>query len=201
MSSKKINLLYRIQKKLFTFLGDIKVFGWKHPLWFQINAHGYKLGGKYYYSVQKLIKPGDVFIRRYDGYFSSYVLPGFWTHCGMYIGDDQIVHSISEGVVQETLIDFMRTDYLLVLRADVKEENVKKAIELAKSIIGKPYDFGFDFKDINRFSCTELVAYCYPGLILGTKRFGKTRIIADDFANSSNFKLIWDSRAVSTTAE
>lgn len=196
MPSKKINWLYRFQKKIFTFLGDIKVFGWKHPLWFEINAHGYELKGEHYRVIHDLMKPGDILIRRFEGYLSSYMIPGFWNHAGIYIGDDgekveQVVHAVSEGVIQEDLLNFMRTDHMLVLRASA---GIKGAIEKAKSIVGRPYDFGFDFKDTNRFSCTELVGFCHPGVVKGKMRFRKYTIIADDFCNSKYLTKIWDSR-------
>lgn len=196
-----MGLFYRLQKKLFTFLGDIKVFGWKHPMWFEINAHGYQLRGSSYRTLQNLIQPGDILIRRFNGYLSSYMIPGFWSHAGLYIGNDgdkpeQVVHAVSEGVIQEDILDFMRTDYMLVLRLskDKKGKARQKAIEKAKSIVGSPYDFGFDFKNTNRFSCTELVDYCYPGIVQGVKRFGKETIVADDFDNCPKLVKVWDSR-------
>ncbi len=201
MRSKKMSLLYRLQRKLFTFLGDIKVFGWKHPLWFGINAHGYKLKGVVYRTLCNSFKPGDIILRRFDGYLSSYMIPGFWNHAGLYIGDDgenkeQVVHAVSEGVIQEDVLNFMRTDHMLVLRLakDKKGHAADGAIKKAKSIVGCPYDFGFDFKDTHRFSCTELVAHCYPGVVTGKKRFGKETIVADDFFNSDALTTVWDSR-------
>ena len=201
MPSKKMSLLYRLERKLFTFLGDIKVFGWTHPMWFEINAHGYRLKGAVYRKIRNLIKPGDIVLRRYEGYLSSYMIPGFWNHAGLYVGDDgedkeQVVHAVSEGVIQEDILNFMRTDHMLVLRLakDKKGRGAASAIAKAKLIVGSPYDFGFDFKNTNRFSCTELVAYCYPGIVKGSKKFGKQMIVADDFYNCSKLKKIWDSR-------
>lgn len=196
-----MSLLYRFQRKLFTFLGDTKVFGWTHPMWFEINAHGYRLKGAVYRKIRNMIKPGDIILRRYEGYLSSYMIPGFWNHAGLYIGDDgenpeQVIHAISEGVIQEDILNFMRTDHMLVLRlaSDEKGTAAKNAVARAKSIVGKPYDFGFDFKDTNRFSCTELVAYCYPGVVKGRKKLGKEVIVADDFYNCSALNKVWDSR-------
>ncbi len=196
-----MGLLYNLQKKVFTFLGDIKVFGWKHPMWFGINAHGYKLKGVVYRTLRDLFKPGDIILRRFDGYLSSYMIPGLWKHAGLFIGDDgkkkeQVVHAVSEGVIQEDILNFMRTDHMLILRLTEDEDGsaTAKAIQTAKSIVGSPYDFGFDFTDTNRFSCTELVAYCYPEIVLGKKRFGKKTIIADDFYHSDKLTTVWDSR-------
>lgn len=202
MCSKKPTLLYRLQRKLFTFLGDIKVFGWKHPLWFEVNAHGYRLKGEHYRTIHKLIQPGDILIRRFDGYLSSYMIPGFWNHAGIYIGDDgnkpeQVIHAVSEGVIQEDLLNFMRADHMAVLRP--QKRNYQEAVDKAKSIVGKPYDFGFDFQDANRFSCTELVAHCYPGLVEGSKKFGKQVIIADDFYGCNDMITVWNSQNEMTT--
>ena len=85
---------------------------------------------------------------------------------------------------------------MLVLRLakDKKGKGRATAIEKAKSIVGSPYDFGFDFQDTNRFSCTELVAFCYPGSVVGKKRFGRETIVADDFYNSDKLTTVWDSR-------
>lgn len=196
-----MGFLYSFQKHVFGFIGDIKWSGIAHPFWFTINASGYKLKGEHYRKLIKRLKPGDILIRRFEGYVDKWFIPGFWNHTSLYIGDDgenkeQVVHAVSEGVIQEDLLNFMRTDHMLVLRLaeDKEEKGAQNAIAKAKSIVGSPYDFGFDFKDTNRFSCTELVAYCYPGIIQGKKRFGKETIVADDFYNCSKLTKIWDSR-------
>ncbi len=190
-----MELLYKLQKGLFTFLGDVKVFGWTHPMWCEINARGYKLKGAIYRKIKTLIQPGDILLRRFDGYLSTYMIPGFWSHAGLYVGNvedqpEQVVHAVSEGVLQEDLLNFLRTDYMIVLRPSI---DTKTAIEKALQVVGSPYDFGFDFANSNRFSCTELVDFCYPGLIIGQKRFGRRTVVADDFASSSELKTIWSS--------
>lgn len=195
-----MGILYSLQKYVFGFIGDIKWAGIKHPFWFTINAVGYRLKGEHYRKIRHLIQPGDIVIRRFEGYIDKWFIPGFWNHAGIYIGDDgdkpeQVIHAVSEGVIQEDFLNFMRTDHMLILRAPAgkKGKNIDNAISLAKSVVGAPYDFGFDFTDANRFSCTELVAYCYPGIVQGKKRFGKETIVADDFLNCSKLKTIWNS--------
>lgn len=37
-----MRLLYKLQKAVFRFIGDIKWGGLAHPFWFTINATGYK---------------------------------------------------------------------------------------------------------------------------------------------------------------
>lgn len=188
-----MGFLYKIQSAIFRWIGDIKFSGWSKPFWFTFNASGYNLKGKDYRALIEIIKPGDIVIRRFEGYVDKWFIPGFWNHAGVYIGEDfQVIHAMSEGVIKEDILNFMRTDHMLVLRPP-NGDFVKKGIERAKSIIGKPYDFGFDFKDCNRFSCTELVAYCYPGIIELKKRFWKSMIVADDIKNSPKLQTIWDS--------
>jgi len=195
-----MNIIFAFKRKLFTFLGDIKVSGWMRPMWFTINAHGYKLRGAAYRGLRDLLQPGDIVLCRYDGYLSSYMIPGFWIHAGLYIGDDgenkeQVVHSVSEGVIQEDILNFMRTDHMVVLRL-ISDNRMaaENAIKKAKLIVGCPYDFGFDFKNTDRFSCTELVAYCYPGIVTSKKKFGREIIIADDIFNSDKLNIVWNSQ-------
>lgn len=190
-------LRYRIQKALFSFIGDIRWHGFLHPLWFTINAKTFMIKGKHYRELESLIKPGDIVIRRFEGYLDKVLIPGWFNHAGIYVGkidgqDNKVVHAISDGVVVDDLIDFMRTDHMVVLRAP--EKYCDEAIKRAKTVIGRDYDFAFEFGDSLRFSCTELVNYCFGGIIRGKKRFGRFTIVADDIVNTPVLNVIWDSR-------
>jgi len=188
------SFLYSLWSKFITFIGDIKFFGWKQPFWFVFNARGYKLKGEDYRKVIKIIKPGDVLLSRSEQYLDTYLIPGFLTHAGFFYGGvkERVIHAVSEGVLIEDLINFMRTDIMVVLRPH--EDHIEKAVALAKSMVDMKYDFIFDFNDKNRVSCTELIFCCYPKLIKPKKRFGKTTVIADDIYINKNFTVIWDSR-------
>lgn len=189
--------VYKIQKVIFRFIGDIKWHGLLHPFWFTINAKTFHLKGSHYRKVEQLIQPGDIIIRRFEGYLDKFLIPGWFNHAGIYVGDidgkpRRVVHAVSEGVVVGDLIDFMRTDHMIVLRA--QEGLQDEAINRARVAIGQEYDFAFDFKNTLRFSCTELIDHCYPGRIIGKKRLGRKTIVADDIVNTSSFDVIWDSR-------
>lgn len=187
--------LYLLWSKFITFIGDIKFFGWKQPFWFVFNASGYKLRGEHYREVIKIIKPGDVLLSRSEQYLDTYLIPGFWTHAGFYFGGtkERVIHAISDGVIIEDIINFMRTDMLVVLRPH--EHHIERAIALARSMINMEYDFIFDFNNKNRLSCTELIYCCYPRLIQPKKRMGKMMVVADDiFFDTESFTVIWDSR-------
>lgn len=187
--------LYSLWSKFITFVGDIKFFGWKKPLWLIFNAPGYKLKGEHYRQVIKIIKPGDVLLSRSEQYLDTYLIPGFWTHAGFFYGGakERVVHAISDGVIIEDIINFMRADALVVLRP--REDHIERAIILARSMVNQEYDFLFNFNDKTRLSCTELIFCCYPRLIQPRKRMGKMIVIADDiFFNKKDFNVIWDSR-------
>lgn len=88
----------------------------------------------------------------------------------------------------------MKTDHLLILRAPARLR--EKAITKAKKVIGSDYDFAFNFADSLRFSCTELIDYCYTNkkwIIKGKKRFGIYTIVADDIVNTDHFTKVWTS--------
>ena len=169
-------------------------------MWIVWGPATFRLKGKHYRAVERIIEPGDILIRRFEGYVDKWLIPGWWNHAGIYVGTIegrfyQVIHAISEGVIAEDLIDFMRTDHLVVLRGH--DTWRWPACERAKYLAGNTeYDFSFDFADPKRLSCTELVAKCFPVLIVGKRRFGRPSIVADDFVNSPQLETVWDSRKV-----
>ena len=70
-----MDLLYRLQRHVFRFIGDIKWGGIAHPFWFTINAVGYKLKGEHYRKVIQIMEPGDILLRRFEGYIDKWFIP------------------------------------------------------------------------------------------------------------------------------
>jgi len=193
----KETLLFKLEKIIFRFIGDIKWHGLFHPFWITINAKSFFIKGKHYRQLEKIIQPGDILVRRFEGYIDRILIPGWWNHVGIYVGDiddknHKVIHAISEGVVVDDLIDFMRTDHMIVLRAQRGAQ--ENAITRAKLAIGSDYDFAFNFDETVRFSCTELIGHCYKGIINGKKRFGRFTIVADDIVENNKLSVVWDSR-------
>lgn len=194
------SLLFKLQEYIFRFIGDIKWAGILHPFWFTINAKTFRLKGKHYRQLEPIIQPGDIIIRRFEGYVDKWLIPGFWNHAGIYIGEideknHKVIHAISDGVMVDDLIDFMRTDHMIVLRAPARLR--EGAIKRAKEVIGTDYDFAFNFDDTLRFSCTELITHCYANkrrTIKSKIRFGRFTVVADDIVNTPWLSMIWDSR-------
>jgi hypothetical protein len=118
------------------FFGDVKVF--RFPFFIVYDPGSYHVKGHDTRAVMELIQPGDVLVRGYLSYLDGYVIPGYFSHAGLYLGKvlpehkelvslgkgkelfrpgEQIVaHSMAEGVFMEDLISFCRCDYLAVLR-------------------------------------------------------------------------------------
>lgn len=188
---------YKIKKFIFKQIGDLRWHGWTRPFFLTFNAKTYDLNGKHYRQIASVIRPGDIILTRDEGWIDTYLIPGFWTHAGVYVGNyngekRQVIHAISEGVIAEDLIDVMRTDACVILRAN--PYYASKCLDEVVKLVGEEYDFNFDFLSSLRFSCTELVAHNYREIISGKKRFGRYTIIADDIYNSGFLRVIYDSR-------
>lgn len=66
--------------------------------------------------VLSLVKPGDVLLRRYDGYVDNAFIDGKYSHAGIYVGNDMIIHAINPIVSEIDVIDFCRCDNICILR-------------------------------------------------------------------------------------
>lgn len=73
-----------------------------------------------------------------------------------------IIEAMSEGVVFSSLEHSIGGgDSAAVLRPQLSKEEVREAIRLAFSHVGKPYDFEFDFDSHDKLVCTEVVYRAY----------------------------------------
>lgn len=161
--STELNFLERIAKRLFTIIGDVVVS--KRPLWISYAPEQHKFKGKEYYKfVKKCIEDnsflqfGDILLRCYDSYLDSYLIPGELNHAGIYVGWNQVIHSISDGVVREPITDFIRTDHFIVVRPrGVTNKERWIATRKAVRFLGWKYDFSFRYGNDCRLYCTELV--------------------------------------------
>lgn len=110
--------------------------------------------------LMDIVKPGDVLLRGYNKYLDGKFIPDprCYSHAGIYIGHNEMVHAVAPKVEKCHLIDFCEADRIMVLSP---RSGQVKAIETAISKIGIPYDF--DYKtDRGKLYCFELIANCYP---------------------------------------
>jgi uncharacterized protein YycO len=135
-------------------------------------------------SLNPLIRPGDVFVTRKECAVTNYFLPGFWPHAAMYVGNDQVVESLKDGVRVRNMDSPLGNDCLAVIRPTLTEPEIGMAIDRAHQHVGKPYDFDFDFTRSDRMVCTEVVYRSYQGIggieFELTKRAGRHTLSAED---------------------
>ena len=136
------------------------------------------------HQIQELLQPGDVLVTRKEHAMSNYFLPGYWPHVAMYVGDQRVVESMKDGVRVREMSSPFGNDSVAVIRPALDEENIQQAIVRARSHVGKPYDFDFDFTRADRLVCTEVVYRSYEGLgemqFSLVRRAGRQTVSAED---------------------
>lgn len=173
------------------FFGDLKIF--RFPFFIIYDPGSYKVKGEDIREVIKDVQPGDILIRGYVNYLDGYIIPGFFSHAGLYIGkitnemsagltekqkklfktgDQMVIHSMAEGVFMEDVINFCRCDYMVILRRNpeiesqsCQEFSFEKIRSQALQKLGNEYDFQFNFSEGSKLSCTELVYVSCNGFV------------------------------------
>ena len=187
---------YKWWVQALTIIGNTKIF--KTPCFIQYSTeeYDYKVRGNEIRELCSQLKIGDIVLRGYDHYLDSWLIPGEYSHAGIYIGNNTIVHAVSEGIKEVDIIDFMQCDRLMVLRP---KSGIKAAVKFVKDHIGDGYDFKFNSSDSSEFYYFELAAKAYKNLeitphtveIFGFKlEFLTKKYIAESFIDSPDFKLI-----------
>lgn len=135
----------------------------------------------------ELLQPGDVLVTRKEYAVTNYFLPGYWPHVAMYVGGRQVVESMKDGVLEREMSSPFGNDSVAVIRPRLESEMIERAIDRARSHVGKPYDFDFDFTRADRLVCTEVVYRSYEGLgqmqFSLTRRAGRETFSAEDLLN------------------
>jgi uncharacterized protein YycO len=159
------SLKFKFQKWLVTSpIGNLQIFS--RPGWLIFGGStAYKIKGDQQRVLIKAMRPGDILLRRWNHYASSKMLPGYYSHVGIYVGKSQVIHSVTKpGVISEDVLTFLRCDSIAIYRPRIDKYNKQTAIDRAKSLIGKKYDFVFNFSDEEFFSCSEVIQFCFAGL-------------------------------------
>ena len=86
--------------------------------------------------VLELLEPGDVLVTRKEHAITNYFLPGYWPHVAMYVGDEQVVESMKDGVLEREMASPFGNDSVAVIRPVLDAETIQLAIERARSHVG-----------------------------------------------------------------
>jgi hypothetical protein len=150
-------------KWLVQFGGKIHIS--KSPPFICYNPKFHLLKGSEIRQIFNHMQPGDIFLRRHNGYVSGLAIPGYWTHAALYVGDNMVNHATTHGVAEEDVLDFFRCDGACLLRPKkeccenvVLDDVLKRAAEMVRA--QTPYDYAFQ-DDIGKVYCTEFVDICY----------------------------------------
>lgn len=174
----------------------------KFPMFITVQPQYHKIKGWQQRKVLNNLEPGDILVRRFDGYLSSMWIPGFWKHAALYLGNNEIAHAIASGVHREDILDFLRCDHVAIMRLDSScydTSLIYKAIDYAKRQIKVGVKYDFSFKDDNgKYYCTEFVNACFDDLfhdnfttITNKKSFLPIRfLLPDNLYVSKNVTII-----------
>jgi len=145
------SFIYRIAKRTLTWFGDI-----------MLATSPPKTKAEHIIKMQQLIEPGDVICRTYTYYLDSYFIPGEYTHSGLVVDKDTMIHSVAEGVTKIHPIDFIKdTDGFVVLRPKYLDLTaLQKALVKAQFHINNETQYDFLFSDPDKFYCHEFVCDC-----------------------------------------
>jgi len=184
-----MSLFYKIKSKVLSFLSDIRFYPGGFIL-FGSSSYGIK-GSETREIINELL-PGDILLRRYAHYLGSRLIPGYFSHAAVYVGHNNVIHMLGEGINKEDILTFLRCDDICILRprdmfkaeqAIIKAENHLK--------MGIEYDYEFDHDSAKRFYCTEFVDNCYDYVV--KKMVKKDMIMPDDFLQLKKviFDIVW----------
>jgi len=137
----------------------------KYPPFVIYRPDIHKVRGPHVRLVLDMVQPGDILLRRYDGYLNTIFTPGYWGHGGGYTGDNQMVHAVSQGTISEDILNFCRADAVCVLEVNVSDEEKALAIQRLNAAADKNIPYDFDFSVMNEtYYCTELLDVAYGGI-------------------------------------
>jgi len=166
-----------------------------------------------------IMQPGDVIITRHDFVASNLFLPGYWPHAALYIGteaqrqqlgvvlNDEIANrwvgeirtleAKKDGVLFRPLSETLQVDEFVVLRPNIDDTEMGKALQRVSRHEGKGYNFDFDFFRSDQLVCTEVIYRAFDGL--NTR--DQDASIDTDTPEKIEFKLIERAGRFSLSAE
>lgn len=188
---------YKLWSKFLTFVGDIKIF--RFPFFMVYDPNYFKMTGSKIIELMEIIEPGDIILRGFDNYLDGKFIPDKlgYSHGAIYIGNNEIIHAVAEGVSKINIVEFCECDRIAVFRP---KKGMRKAVQNAKRFLKDsiPYDFGFE-NGVSSLYCFELCGECYPNLnipkLTVSKLFGLVKkedvYLAESFFKSKDVECIF----------
>jgi hypothetical protein len=161
--------------------------------------------------LQARVRAGDLLVEKTPFRLTDKLIPGHFGHVAMYVGTADelaaleldthpwvmrhlsqvregrtIIEALRDGTRISTIEEFLNIDDVAILRpkpSHVPTDDVRRAIILAFSHVGKRYDFDFDNNTWDAIVCSELASQTYVNVRWHVGRtLGSYTIAPDDVA-------------------
>ncbi|MEQ8220892.1 MAG: YiiX/YebB-like N1pC/P60 family cysteine hydrolase [Candidatus Eremiobacterota bacterium] len=163
--------------------------------------------------ILSVIQPGDVILETSDSHpnwqrLEVVTLGSTYTHAAIYEGDGKFLEATTgdpsgKGVIRTDLKEYLEGPiHVKIIRPPYKgAEDVKSALDYARSQLDKPYDSAFNYEDDSQMYCAELVKkaidQCPSGIetpmahTIFTKLTGKKAVGPDNFGEIEGAKVVY----------
>lgn len=130
--------------------------------------------------------PGDILVTRHDTALTNLFLPGFWPHAALFVGNEHqrttmniqveperaarwsgdicVLEALKDGVHFRPITETLAVDNFVVIRPNLTQAQIAKAIQRVSRHEGKLYNFDFDFFSSDKLVCSEVIYRAYDGL-------------------------------------
>lgn len=195
----RITINYIMHTKLYKFM-------LKHVIpYIRFTTYYTKLRGKKYHKLYSSLKSGDVILTIDKKKLTTLLIPGEFSHAAMCVSTDQnweVSEMTHDDYTKSTFFDICKeSDRVVILRPDLNQDAMEKAIQKCKSLEGAEYDALFDL-GVESLYCSELIYQSYENNSLESNLedfvgLGRQYLSPTGLLHSKKLKLIIDSDLIS----
>ena len=160
-----------------------------------------KINGRQYHALWDAMLPGDIVLTIDHKQLTTAIIPGEFSHVGMCVSKDnkwEMVEMTHRDYVKTCLFDMAKaSDRLVIMRPQLSQDIIDKAIEKSKSFEGTDYDSLFNF-GVEELYCSELIYESYENNSLEIPTgdlfgLGKPYISPSGLYKAKKLKVVIDS--------
>ncbi len=141
--------------------------------------------------IKDHITPGMVILTHKKYEFSTFFIPGYWTHSALVVTKDSIVEATGKGVCMNTMESFFSgiDDFIILNPRFCSQDTMEKASRQAATLVGYPYSY--DFRNSNKtFYCSALICWAYAQTLIEKGSRLKIPYVFKNFLNGMIIKPI-----------